>query len=301
MSISLHRPHGSRGFTLLEILCAVTVLTLMLVLVNQLTLSAMAVMSLSGRHIDSDTEARLIFNRMAVDFSRMLKRTDIDYSPFKQPSNPLPGNDQFALYSETSGYFSGTSQPAGTGRGDVSLVAYRVANDPTTGSPGLHRMGKGLGWEPDPGGTAWSNVAFLPVTINDRWPNLFTGDTDYRPIGEQVFRMEYTYLLKSTATQAARTSITPWDATTHTSVNGFKDVAAIIVTIAILDNSSRLLVKNFNDLAQPFSDAKDGTDTCSTWNAVVNSATFSTIANVSKPSAAGVRIYQRYFYLDSPL
>ncbi len=301
MSTPLHRPPGSRGFTLLEILSAVAVLTLMLVLVNQLTLSAMAVMSLSGRHIDSDTEARLIFNRMAVDFSRMLKRTDIDYSSFKQPLNLQTGNDRCAFYSETSGYFSGTSQPAGSGRGDVSLVAYRIANDPTTGTPGLHRMGKGLGWEPDPSGSAWSNVAFLPVTFNDRWPNLFTSDTDYRPIGEQVFRIEYTYLLKSTATQAARTSITPWDTTAHTSANGFKDVAALVVTIAVLDNSIRILVKNFSDLTQAFPDAKDGADTSSAWNAVVNSATFSTIANVSKPSAAGVRIYQRYFYLDSPL
>ena len=39
MSTPLHRPPGSRGFTLLEILSAVAVLTLMLVLVNQLTLS----------------------------------------------------------------------------------------------------------------------------------------------------------------------------------------------------------------------------------------------------------------------
>jgi len=318
------------GFTLIEILTAVTVLTLMLLMVNQLVSSAAAVMSASGKHLDADTQARLIFNRMAVDFSGMMKRTDVDYSTFKNAmtSNAQDGtdtgntshNDQLAFYSETHGYFSGTIQPAGTSKADLSLVAYMVAPvdsngslDTAAGTPVLQRLGKGLGWEPDTSGAgAWSNVAYLPATLvsgsNARWPSLFTTttalDPDYRSVGDLVFRMEYTYLLKPTSTAPATLSITPFYNTSgHTTVNGFKDVAAIVVTIAMLDNSSRLLVKNYANLisgsATTFPDAVNGATPAAAWNANVNSATFTTAAGIPKTAASAVHVYERYFYLNS--
>ena len=302
------------GFTLIELLTAISVLTLMLLMVSQLVNSAATVMSTSGRHLDADTQARLLFNRMALDISGMMKRTDIDYSCFKNAvSNPQVGNDQMAFYSETHGYFSGASQPAGTGKADLSLVAYMVANDTTSSTPVLQRLGKGLGWEPaDTSATpAWNNVAYLPITLSSRWPNLFsttTPDADYRTVGDLVFRMEYTYLLKPTTTQAATLSITPYYGTTgHTTINGFKDVAAIVTTIAMLDNSSRKLVNDYTNLTSSLPDAKSPlTDTtynghvASAWNAVVNSPTFSTTVNLPKTAVSSVRVYERYFYLDSP-
>ena len=214
------------GFTLIELLTALTVLTLMLLMVNQLVNSAAAVMSLSGRQLDADTQARLIFNRMGVDFSRMLKRTDVDYSSFKNAAaNAQAGNDQMAFYAETHGYFSGATQPPSTGKADLSLVAYMVGTDPgsTSTAPVLLRLGKGLGWEPDPSGS-WNNIAYLPVTLATRWPNLFSTssvDPDYRSVGNLVFRLEYTYLLKPTTTLPAALSITPYNSA-HTSVNGFQ-------------------------------------------------------------------------------
>jgi prepilin-type N-terminal cleavage/methylation domain-containing protein len=321
------------GFTLIEILTAITVLTLMLLMVNQLINSAAAVMSMSGRRLDADAQARLIFNRMAVDFERMLKRTDVDYSSFKQPMNNLSvppqvanlqdgsdagnpsHNDQLAFYSETHGYFSGATAPDGitTFKGDMSLVAYMVANDPVSKTPVLQRMGKGLGWEPNNAtASAWNNVAYLPVTLTTRWTDLFQtvtsvpADPDYRSIGDIVFRMEYTYLLKATSTQAATLSITPY-VTGHNSINGFKDVAALVVTIAMLDNSSRHLVNNYTNLVSSLPDAVNQTtdtinkgDIAAAWNAVVNSPTFATTANIPKTAASSVRVYERYFYLNSP-
>ncbi len=152
---------ANRGFTLVEMLVALTVLSLVVVMVAQLTSSA-ALLLRNTRRMDADTEARLVFNHMALDFSAMLKRPDLDYSSFKQPVGTLPaaygatavaanlqaGNDQCAFYAGTDGYFSGTSQPAGTGKAPVAVVAYMIANDPVTNTPALRRMGKGLGWEP---------------------------------------------------------------------------------------------------------------------------------------------------------
>lgn len=299
-----HRiPHRDRrGFTLVELLTAMTVLTLMLLMVNQIVGSASMAMTMSGRHLDADTQARLLFNRMALDFSGMLQRTDVDYSTFKQPSNLQPGNDQLAFYSETHGYFSGAAQPAGTGRGDLSLVAYMVANDSTTATPNLQRLGKGLGWEPDASASpSWSNVAYLPVTLTGRWPTLFTNDPDYRSMGDLVFRLEYTYLLKATATQPASLSVTPYLAG-HTSINGFKDVAALVVTIAMLDNAGRALVTNYASLESNsvFTDAVNGATPAATWNAAINAPNFAATAGIPRNAASYVRVYERYFYLDSP-
>ena len=293
----------------MELLTAMTVLTIMLVMVNQMVNSTAAVMAMSGRHLDADIQARMVFNRMAVDFAGMLKRTDVDYSSFKQPSNLQTSNDEMAFYCETHGYFSGATQPASSGKGDVSLVAYMVANDATSGKPVLQRLGKGLGWQPDTSGSAaWTSVAYLPVTLangtNARWPNLFSTtsiDADYRTVGDLVFRLEYTYLLKVTSTQPATLSITPY-ATGHTSVNGFEDVAAVVVTMAMLDNSGRGMVSDYTKLSgnSIFTDAVNGATPSSAWNAAINSPTFASTAGIPPAAASNVRAYERYFYLDSP-
>jgi len=321
------RPHpGAKGFTLVEMLVSVAVLALMMVLVAQLVNGASAAIGRSGKHMDSDTEARLLFNRMAVDLSRMVKRTDVDYSSFKMalsgtlgaaygstaiPANLQPGNDMMAFYADTDGYFSGATQPTtGSLKASISLAAYMVANDLYTGLPGLQRLGKGQGWDPGPGG-AWGDVAFLPLTLLGQWPLLFNGDPDYKTVGSQVFRFEYTYLLKPTSTHSGRLTITPWDPTVtpaHTSINGFKDVAAIVVAIAVLDTTSRAIVttSGYATLASAFPDALDSStdptylgDIAPAWNAVINSTNFASSAGIPKAAAAGVRVYERYFYLDT--
>ncbi|MEI8309441.1 MAG: prepilin-type N-terminal cleavage/methylation domain-containing protein [Verrucomicrobiota bacterium] len=313
----------SKGFTLLELLVSVAVLALLLVLVTQMLNGASAVINRSGKHMDADTESRLLFNRMAGDIARAVKRTDLDYSAFKQPAGTLgrqynsasiPANlqtvnDQMAFYSETDGYFSGAKAPSGVEKSPVALVAYMVANDPYSGLPGLRRLGKGLGWEPDTAAN-WGCIAYLPMTLLGQWPKLFGDDPDYKTVGSQVFRIEYTYLLKATATQPARLSVTPWDTTAtppHTCINGFKDVAAIVVAIAVLDTTSQVLVKDYSSLTALFPDAVDSIsdttykgDIAAAWKAVVNSPTFAASAQIPPIAAANVRIYERYFYLDTP-
>ena len=323
---------NNNAFTILELLVSMAVLAMLLVLVTKMIDGASATINRSGKHMDADTESRLLFNRMAGDIARALKRTDVDYSSFKQPagtlgtqynsasipSNLQPGNDQMAFYSETDGYFSGATAPSGTQKSPVALVAYMVATDPYTKLPGLCRLGKGLGWEPDTAGN-WGSIAYLPMTLLGQWPNLFKIDSagkpvdpDYKTVGSQVFRIEYTYLLKPTSTQPARLSITPWDTTAtppHTCINGFKDVAAIVVAIAVLDTTSQVLVKDYSGLTalSLFPDAVDSStdttykgDIAAAWNAKLKSPSFASDARIPLLAAANVRIYERYFYLDTP-
>ena len=67
------------AFTLAELLVSVVVLVMVIFFVAQLTSSATAVTRTGNKHIDTDTQARVVFDRMALDFAQMLKRTDIDF------------------------------------------------------------------------------------------------------------------------------------------------------------------------------------------------------------------------------
>src|SRR6266536_2799283 len=78
--------HCEGGFTLAELLVSVFVVTIIILMVTQLMTSATAITRTGGKHIDTDTQARVVFDRMALDFAQMLKRTDVDYY-LKQRSN----------------------------------------------------------------------------------------------------------------------------------------------------------------------------------------------------------------------
>src|SRR5205823_6801850 len=127
------------GFTLAELLVSVFVLVLLIFMFTQLMTSATAITRNDHKHVDTDTQAREILDRMALDFAQMLKRTDVDYY-VKGPANyvghgnghgwghrPPPGqlgSDQIAFFSEVLGYNPPSGMP-----GPISLVAYRVTQN----------------------------------------------------------------------------------------------------------------------------------------------------------------------------
>jgi hypothetical protein len=262
---------GSRAFTLAELLVSVFVLVLIIFMVTQLMTSATAITRTGHKHISTDTQARVVLDRIALDFAQMLKRTDVDYF-VKGPASynghghggghgwghhPPPGqlgSDQIAFFSEVPGY----SPPSGV-RGPISLVGYRVNQGTTSGNSSylkLQRLGKGLIWNntPPPGNDS-SNprpMVFLPLLIADRWPTAVSGtdtDNDYETIGPGVFRFEYYYLLKN-----GKVTDVPWNTDSppnHTSLAGIglSDVEAIVVAIAVIDPAGRALI----DAASPTS------------------------------------------------
>jgi prepilin-type N-terminal cleavage/methylation domain-containing protein len=223
----------SDAFTLMELLISVAVLAIIILMVAQLMSNATAITRTGNKHIDTDTQARAVLDRMAVDFAQMLKRTDIDYyvkAPvgYKNPKahgkglhliSGQPGNDQIAFFSQVAGYNSTSS----TSLSPVSLVAYRINAGTTTSTSYLmlERMGKGLLWNGinTTGGNAPYPIVFLPGQIAPSpspaaaigpWSNTGpwyaainndnsakSSDPDYETIGPGVFRLEYYYLLKN--------------------------------------------------------------------------------------------------------
>ena len=272
--------HHSNAFTLVELLVSVSVLTLLILLVSQLVNSATMATTSSNKHMDADGQARLLLDRMGMDFSRMVKRGDVDYFLKINGATPQAGNDQIAFFSEVPGYSSGSPSP-------VSLVAYRVNSNFQ-----IERLGKGLLWN----GASHTEtpMVFLPSTIAATWPaaaDATTADSDYEIIGPQVFRFEYYYFLKNGACSA-----NPWDASASTGVNGFRDVAAIAVTIAVIDPKSRGLAGN-SQLATLAGQMEDFTNGMkpgaleAQWQDKINASTIPHLATSS------VRVYSRFFHL----
>src|SRR6266581_5755498 len=127
---------ASEAFTLAELLVSVFVLVIIIFMVAQLMNNASAITRTGHKHISTDTQARAVFDRMAVDFAQMLERTDIDYY-VKGPTNynghgnghgwgrrkqtGQQGSDQIAFFSHVPGYY-----PASGAQSPISLVAYRV-------------------------------------------------------------------------------------------------------------------------------------------------------------------------------
>ena len=126
----------------------------LLTLIVELINSAIGTTLTVGKHLDADTEARMVLDRMAYDASKLVKRSDVDYYFQK---NPSPGSDQMAFYSESSGYFTGVSSPTTQGS-TISLVGYRI-NSTTLQ---LERLSKGLVWNGVAAPSGSSPMVFLP-------------------------------------------------------------------------------------------------------------------------------------------
>lgn len=213
------RAPSSPAFTLVEILVSIAVLSILLLVVAQLLTSSSTVIGGSYRHMDADSQARLIFSRMADDFEGMDKRGTVDAIFLKSA-----GNDCMYFYSEAPAYFDNTSTTTAA-QSPAALVGYRINS-----SYQFERLGRGLTWDngtgtgPSQGAATppFNSVALLtwnpllgtpgfdPISLlSTGWPNTIgsatttppydvpaTTEPDYQVIGESVFRFEFCFLLQ---------------------------------------------------------------------------------------------------------
>ena len=281
------------GFTLAELLVSVGVLVLLTLLATQLLNSAAKIITLGHKQMDAGSQARELFDRMAIDFAQIVRRADVDY--YLKSSTTANdcrlctrqrGNDQIAFYSTVPGWAALT----GAQQSPVSIIGYRIHLSQDTLSNRLERLGEGLVWN---GATSDTRADARPASVIywaplNPWANLSNSPFDI--IGPNVFRFEYYYLLKN-----GDLSSTPWYATS--SVRGMQDVSAIIVDIAVIDPKSRGLLSNSDiaglaeDLADYGGEAPGGL--LAGWRTFLDGNT-----SLPRPALSSVRLYERSFYLS---
>jgi type II secretory pathway pseudopilin PulG len=295
-----HTGGSCEAFTLVELLVAMTVLVLIVAVCAELMLQSQNILKNGMQKMDADAQARLVFDRMTTDMGLMLRRNDIDYI-VKDGTQVQPLNDSIAFYASAPGYFP--SSPDSAPRKSVSLLGYRVNSQTYQ----LERLAKGTGWNNTSSGIP---MAFLPATLFGTWPsiavagtggvpNLNLGtDSEYQVLADGVFRFEYCYILND-----GTISNVPY-LTSHTAINGWRDVSSLYVAIAVMDDKSRLLVPgesaNAPQLTAATAALKDFTlptgqqsPPLTQWQTVINGAGFATLSNLPVKAASGVRIFSR--------
>src|SRR6266516_3132523 len=229
------RFNTSRGFTLVELLVSLGVLSLLVFFVTSLVNSAATITTLGHKQMDADSQARQFLDRMAVDFAKMVKRNDIDFfakgtTAPNSVGGAMAGNDRIAFFSQLPGYYPTGSTT--TTQSPVSLIAYRVNSDSTNGSlyNKLERMGKGLVWN---AATADTPIVFW-ATITSNWPaavSSSTSDAAYDVVGPKVFRFEYCYL----RTNGSLVITPPLDSNLRADLS---QIAAIVTNMAVIDSKT---------------------------------------------------------------
>jgi hypothetical protein len=256
-----------------------------------------------------------------------------------------PGNDTIAFYSAVPGYYppSGLQSPVSLvsyrvnaqhklermGKGLV-WNAVSPSDTPVVFIPIPVASALPTGELPAPTPTAtplpaWPNVADLAAAP--------TPDPQTEVVGAQVFRFEYYYLLKGQTDINGNPynpilSDIPWDTRIcscpsanatptptptpptqccHTAPEGMQDVAAVVVTIALIDPKSRVLVTdaqltrlNGADGLPPalvdFSAGMTPGQLLAQWRTALDANAI----GLPRPAISGIRIYERYLYLSPP-
>jgi len=201
-----------RGLTLIEVLVAVVVLAILILIATQLVGHTGRVIASSNKTQSTDDQARLMFDRLAADFSGMVRRPDLDALFVCRP-----GDDRFFFYGEAPAYFDTANKSLFPGSGgadpknSLSLVGYRI-----NAAHQLERLGMGLTWDgrsssSGPGSVvflSWLNGVVDPAsTLSGAYPTVIgsapaydvpdasTTSSYWQVMAAQIFRMELCFLL----------------------------------------------------------------------------------------------------------
>jgi hypothetical protein len=153
-----------------EMLVAMSVLILLMTFIAQMMSSTQVSVNLSGRHLDADSQARLVFDRMAEDFSAMTHRTDVDFLFVKEPTpaqvNATGSNDKMFFFSESPAFYASLSPSSAALKDTAALIGYCIntsTNNANLTSYSLLRLSRGLVWDASPA-TSGSQGAMLSLT-----------------------------------------------------------------------------------------------------------------------------------------
>ncbi len=226
MKKRLPNPGGAAGFTIVEMLVSCAVLILMVAMIAELLNGATMATGEGRARMDEDTQARLIFDRMANDFNGMFRRSDVDYIFYATAATlqaqATAVNDAMYFYAEVPAYYDSSADVSSSSQNTTALVGYRINYNSTyypSGYPVLERLSKGLTWDgaasvgggSAPGGPIFltgsgAGTPFQQTWLDQNWattigsytaqpPYSNGSDPDYHVLSDRVLRFELAFLL----------------------------------------------------------------------------------------------------------
>lgn len=279
--MKLLSPSSRRGFTLVELMTAITILVFLALMLVQIISLAIQSTNATLREADAIGQSRFALDRFGNDWDNRLRRGDVPFTVTKYGSPGSAANDTISFYSSVNGFTGSSVRP------QLSQVDYVVDPGSASVAPFLKRGVLNA---------SWSSTNPLPLgatsltLISSQGAPASTDD--YQSLADDISRFEVCFLLKSTGHIVAAQPA------------NFQDVGAIIVSVASLNHATRvkLSTTQINTLVSLLADAADGTTTtpvdampADMWNTYLQS----TAAAAALPPMViqSLRIDQRYYYV----
>ncbi|MEM6602107.1 MAG: prepilin-type N-terminal cleavage/methylation domain-containing protein, partial [Verrucomicrobiota bacterium] len=304
MTMTARQFQRQRGFSLVEMLAAATVFTIISLMVVSMTDGITSAVTSSNQNLDLDSEARLIFGLLERDLDQVVSNGAADLQMIEDDNGTL--NDALYFFTESPAFSD--FDTVDTGR--YSLVGYRTATKKNDAlALQFERLGVGLAWDTNTSGSpAQSDAAIDQMVfvsydtlngavrsqgqIDNRWSTLINTSTVaedspfYSVVGPQIIRFEHCFLLKdgtysnypvipdtltpsttAPGQQSGQVGDRWFNETTGRAficqaisppndpngnrvwlTHGLEDVAAVVFTVVLLDERSRLIAGDTNNL-----------------------------------------------------
>lgn len=259
--------------TIVELMVVLGILSTLCALLVQLTGATQGVVGSNIHRMDSDGQAQMSFDRISLD---------IEGIPYEEGApwileNGGPGKVFLKFL---------TTVPSQNGDRKLSIVAYRVATDASSGMLSLQRAAKGVDWSENVMGVKADGTA---VKFEDLSPSLALSDADYDVLAIGVIRMAVSCQRRDTGAIQANL---PFTAAGNPD---FSKVAGIILTTVVVDGSAAQLLTpaQIEGIAATFSDPSEGSLPGTEWNQLANTPEF--FQGIPGVTARSLRIYQRFF------
>jgi type II secretory pathway pseudopilin PulG len=296
---TLHRRSPRlQAFTVVELLVAMAVLvTLSLFLVQAVSLMSQAV-TINTNKLDSAAQARLFFDRLALDLGARPRRSDLGmvFTKNGTAGNTPGANDTLQFYSVDA--YAGARQ--------VSWISYQIV--PTSSGTAfipaysLERGSNGSLWSGTSsttlpvswvGGNPATWVVSAPVPIASNYVLMASG----------IFRLEFCFLVNNGVTSSytngsGNASTSPPTPAVITPT--YSNVTALVVGVAVLDSQNLGLLKSLNStsigtLSGDFQDTAEGDDPLTDWNKQMAKSSFA--SGIPAQVVKNIRLYERTFYV----
>ena len=319
---------------MVELLVAMTIVTLLLVFLLQMISATTATITASTRQLDTASLARIVLDRFDNDFAGAILTNGTTALYYSEPGNA--GNSAIAFVSGSRARGPTTQTAAWTTDTRSAFLGYRVRlvnqNVGGTTTPSIASLNRGDGRftlsTADIGNDATQNLWDLFGTTNKRLPNDLTNPTDdqqslnWQVIADTIFRFHISFVLDdgrvvqippsyrnffSNGGMGATGCIPiAFSKTTSADVN-HRYVTGLIVGVAVLDQNTRNLAYKIdnafwttvgNKISRPTS---DGETPVKFWNAKLLQLTSNDPNNSAylfPPIRRNIRFYERFYSLN---
>lgn len=288
MKASSHDRRQRFGFTLVELLVAITILSIMLFSLAQ-AMGLVSQLWISGAGaLDNFGKARDIMTVMDRDIQQMVLRPDT--AAFVDQN----GNPACAFYTN--------AQSSGTDTRAVSLIQYQL--NPTGQTGAIGRLTYGMNFQTLPATITPIVSTPAPTALTQLVPGNLTTET----LATGIIQFQYQFVDGNGTIQTP--PYTPYGGSgttpfTYDFVN-LRDLAnprAVIVSVVVLSNTAYQLAINnpviMTKLQTDFPGTPPAANTTysEVWNAKLNPATGTFDSTLPVPVRAGLRVFQRYIPL----